>query len=255
MIQDRLYLHAFMASILIHALVLLLCPGQKPVVPLEPPEWIEIDLLPILELEAPEVVQGKLPGQDTAFSGGSDETTSPGNSPLFSAPPIWLPEKMNKIDVRPSTSSIFLPSNILPEKTGPGLLEPGSMVEDIPLDQIDLKPGLKAPPDMPWQPNKSYDPLDSAVDSEAFVIEGPVAERKVIFRPPLPRPVTLVSGTVSLKFWVHPDGTLGKIVPVVRGDPDLEKVSIEFLEKWRFEAIPKEAGDQWGTLPIRYRMH
>jgi len=87
-------------------------------------------------------------------------------------------------------------------------------------------------------------------------ITGPAAERQVIFQPPLPS-VTVDSETeLELRFWILPNGAVGRIVPVKKADPRLEALAISYLRHWRFTPLPSEVpqDEQWGVIPFKFRI-
>lgn len=84
-------------------------------------------------------------------------------------------------------------------------------------------------------------------------IKGPAARRQVLYRPSPPKVTVERETAVLLKFWVRPDGTVGRIVPLRKGDPRLEAVAIRFLRGWRFNPLSERAEEQWGTVPIVFR--
>ena len=84
-------------------------------------------------------------------------------------------------------------------------------------------------------------------------IAGPAASRQVLYRPPLPKVTVERETAVLLKFWVRPDGTVGRVVPLRKGDPRLEAVAVSFLKGWRFDPLTEKTPEQWGTIPIVFR--
>lgn len=88
-----------------------------------------------------------------------------------------------------------------------------------------------------------------------FRIMGPAGKRKVISRPPEPPVVELESETeIVLKFWVLPNGEVGRAIPIKKGDPGLEAKAIGYMKKWRFDPLPRyeDQVEQEGTIPIRF---
>jgi TonB family protein len=86
----------------------------------------------------------------------------------------------------------------------------------------------------------------------AFQIRGPVSKRRqVVYKPSLPKTAG-AEGEIELKFWVLPDGTVGRIVPIKRGNPLLEGEAIRYLKKWRFNPLNKAEGEEWGIIPIKF---
>lgn len=85
-------------------------------------------------------------------------------------------------------------------------------------------------------------------------IQGPVAKREPLSRPPLPDVVVKTDSEITLKFWVRPDGVVSRIVTVRRDDTDLEAAAIRYLSGWRFSPLlPYETQEeQWGTITVRF---
>ena len=44
-------------------------------------------------------------------------------------------------------------------------------------------------------------------------------------------------------------------MPLIRADPELERIAMEYIEKWRFESVSESIGVQTGTIPVRIRLH
>lgn len=84
-------------------------------------------------------------------------------------------------------------------------------------------------------------------------ITGPAAMRQVLYRPSSPRVEVERDTTVLLKFWVRPDGTVGRVIPEKKGDPRLDAVAVRFLKAWRFNPLAEDSGEQWGTISIVFR--
>jgi len=61
---------------------------------------------------------------------------------------------------------------------------------------------------------------------------------------------------IRLKFSILPDGTVGKVFPLIKADPRLEAVSIASLRQWRFEPLPKNMKqiDQKAIIVFPYRL-
>jgi len=255
MLSDRVLNFSYAISLVIHAVVLVIFPGQEILKPVVNPEWIEVDIFSIPEVdvssrELPNVADGSSKSDAESFS----EEPALGDSSTYAAPPVWLPERLETFDAEPLSETLLLPGSMLPEVAGTGFGLPGTLSFEESSEPGDTVHNLGSPPDFAWQPRKTLIKDSQDDDPGTFVIQGPVARRTVIHRPAPPQAVTNLSGTVRLKFWVHPDGTVGKIVPVVRADPELEKIAIEYLEKWRFATVSPGTGDQWGTIPIRFKL-
>lgn len=214
-------------------------------------EWLEVDLLSPPEVEIAEDPALVSPGADS-LSGGEEN----GDSVLFPSPPIWVPDRMNPIESNPVNMKLMIPSDQVPEVAGPGMTSFGELLA-TPSQSNHGDPSesaIGAPPQMPWQPSQAAIPTPETENESRWQITGEVARRTVIYQPPPPRPETSIVGTVHLKFWVLPDGTIDKIVPIVRSDPEVERVAREYLQKWRFETVDNSMGRQSGTIPIRFKI-
>ncbi len=89
---------------------------------------------------------------------------------------------------------------------------------------------------------------------ESIRIEGPASARTVSYRPARLPSVTLDRDvTIRLKFWVLPDGSVGDVVPLQRGDVRLEQAAIQYVKSWRFTPV---SGSEtvWGIIPVKYRL-
>lgn len=254
LLEDRLFVYAFFLSLAFHGLLLSILPGFKLIEKIEFSEWLDVDLLVL-----PEFQTAVFPEAVSAESVESDaKTEHTGDSLVFPSPPLWLPERMNPIVSDAIPMRLTIPSDRLPDIAGMGFDTSTGMGIDLePIDAAiqTLKPSGDSPPEIPWKPAQSTLSVDTDIENIDMQISGEVANRKVIFRPPVPRPVIPVSGVINLKFWVEPDGTIGKIVPITRTDPELERIAMEYIEKWRFETVSDNIGVQTGTIPIRIRLH
>ena len=87
-------------------------------------------------------------------------------------------------------------------------------------------------------------------------IRGDLVSRKILERSNLPQAKLKVEAEIELTLWVLPDGTVDRVVPSVKGDPDLERIAIQYLKQWRFAPLPKDQPqvEQSGTIPIKFRL-
>ena len=108
-----------------------------------------------------------------------------------------------------------------------------------------LGPKEKASPEKPLEENL------------ALGIRGPAVTRKILERPPPPPIKVRAEAEIELTFWVIPDGRVDRAIPSVKGDAELERAAILYIKQWRFAPLPKDQpqGEQWGTLPIKFKIH
>lgn len=84
-------------------------------------------------------------------------------------------------------------------------------------------------------------------------IRGPAARRKISYIPPSLQSKPVEDGDTLLKFWVLPDGTVGKVVPLITEDTRVYTVVINHVKKYRFEPLPKDSPqvEIWGVIPVK----
>jgi hypothetical protein len=90
----------------------------------------------------------------------------------------------------------------------------------------------------------------------ASSIRGPAAERQVLFQPPPPNVTVESESEIELRFWILPNGAVGRVVPVKKADPRLEALAINYMRHWRFTPLPSDApqDEQWGIIPFKFRI-
>ncbi len=71
---------------------------------------------------------------------------------------------------------------------------------------------------------------------------------------PLPSNSTNEEATITVRFEVNPDGTLGTVIPTRRMNPELEREVMRTLRSWRFSRLPSGVPQepQWGTITFRF---
>lgn len=91
--------------------------------------------------------------------------------------------------------------------------------------------------------------------ASASAVEGPAAHRKVLYKPrQFPEIQLDTEVNIRLKFWVLPDGSVGEVLPLQRGDIRLERAAIEYLRSWRFTPVAPNQPRVWGIIPITYKL-
>jgi len=71
---------------------------------------------------------------------------------------------------------------------------------------------------------------------------------------PLPRNNANTEAVITVRFQVKPDGTVGRIIPLRKMNPELEKEVMRTLRTWRFSRLPSGVPQQaqWGTITFRF---
>lgn len=135
----------------------------------------------------------------------------------------------------------------------PRLPEPGRMLAERqelpPLPAVERQASREAMAPRPAA-------IASPAPNPAVQIKGPAAERRVIFQPPPPSPTIESETEIELRFWLLPNGTVGRVVPLKKADPRLEALAINYLRNWRFNPLPPDVApdEQWGIIPFKFRI-
>lgn len=99
---------------------------------------------------------------------------------------------------------------------------------------------------------------DASEKTQPYIIEGEAAERRILHQeiPQYP-PGLQKEALVKIRFTVLPDGRMGAMLPVQKGDPTLEEVTIKALRQWRFNPLPASVAqkDVQGIITFRYELH
>jgi len=87
-------------------------------------------------------------------------------------------------------------------------------------------------------------------------IKGPLVTRKILEKPQPPQVKVRVEAEIELTFWVLPNGMVERVLPSIKGDADLERIATQYLKQWRFTPLPKDQPqvEQWGTIPIKFKL-
>lgn len=88
-------------------------------------------------------------------------------------------------------------------------------------------------------------------------IRGPAGMRRIVFRPPPPKGrFSGASGDITLRFWVLSDGTVGRVIPVRKGNAQLEGIAVNHMKRWRFSPLPPGVPEreEWGLIVFRFRL-
>lgn len=61
---------------------------------------------------------------------------------------------------------------------------------------------------------------------------------------------------VKLRFTILPDGTVGRIIPLIKADGRLESAAINSLRQWRFEPLSSNQKqlEQTAVITFPYRL-
>lgn len=247
-------------SLAAHLFIILLLPGL-PMPAADRMNYIEIEFIqrkPVLPLRRVEKKQAKKSGAELKPLFKRAELLSSKRT-LQSFIEAELPPLLSKEKEEVEVKEMPLLGQ---EKIVEGFLNrTEDMEKRIPL-QNDLPKEVKKRPAEMFREKEAYkkELLLKEIEKEAeakkskavYDIRGPVStKRTVVFKPPPPRS-TKAEGEIELKFWVLADGTIGRIIPLKRGDPLLEEEAIRYLKQWRFNPLIDSKEEEWGIIPIRF---
>jgi TonB family protein len=71
---------------------------------------------------------------------------------------------------------------------------------------------------------------------------------------PLPENSTNIEAVITVRFEVNPDGSLGRVFPLKKMNPELEREVMRTLRSWRFSRLPSGVPQepQWGNITFRF---
>ncbi|MBD3291257.1 TonB family protein [candidate division KSB1 bacterium] len=130
------------------------------------------------------------------------------------------------------------------EKTLPELKSAEAVSEkevaDITMDQK-IVPDIRAIP-------------GTAGDSP-YQIEGKAAKRTILTRviPQYPENVQQ-EAVIKIRFSVLPNGLVGEMIPVLKSNDMLERITLDAFKQWRFNPLPPDVEQipEYGTITFKY---
>ena len=119
----------------------------------------------------------------------------------------------------------------------------------------------KMPPLIKVPDPEKFIPAFGKSEGRSFQISGPISSRQVIRKiyPEYPHParVSGISGEVTVKFWVLPDGIIEKMMlEKTSGSEILDKAAQDAIKKWLFAPLgpAEEKINQWGLLKVQFEL-
>ena len=91
------------------------------------------------------------------------------------------------------------------------------------------------------------------VEAKTLDITGPAADRKLNYIPPPLQSKPSVDDGSLFKFWVLPDGTVSKVIPMDKGDTHALLACVDHIKKYRFNPLPHTVPqvEMWGVIPVQ----
>ncbi len=122
-------------------------------------------------------------------------------------------------------------------------------------DKLIASAGRKLTPEDKIMPASSAGKINAGGENMPYQIEGKVAERAVVHKVIPEYPENLQKqAVVKIGFSVLPNGQVGEMIPVIRSDPQLEKLTLDALRQWRFNPLSESEPQniQRGVITFRY---
>jgi TonB family protein len=152
-------------------------------------------------------------------------------------------------------------SNPMELNRGTPARAPMSLERGAPVGSTRLDPATVA---MPARAAAAETPASASTASRNLAgarLSGPVADRpiKTHMTPLYPEWAKRdgVEGSVTLRFYVRPDGSIKENVLVEKtaGFEDFDQSALVALLQWKFQALPAgRSGEQWGTITFHFRL-
>ncbi|MBN1561730.1 TonB family protein [candidate division KSB1 bacterium] len=99
--------------------------------------------------------------------------------------------------------------------------------------------------------------IGAGTTDQPYTLEGDASRRTILSQilPEYP-PGLQREAVVRIRFWVLPDGRIGAMIPVRKGDPTLEEITMKAMRQWRFNALPagEEQKNVEGIITFVYKL-
>ncbi|MDZ7263214.1 MAG: energy transducer TonB [candidate division KSB1 bacterium] len=248
--RDKNVRQAVMISLAFHALAMVIMAFLRVYLPFQMAELTEITFVSgQVKLSAPPplpAAQMPIPEERKA---PTEVVTLPPRKMLEKEPPQLnvpeptkkLPQEQLKPIARPETDRPMVDSKTAAEtKTATGEKVVSPPVSGTAADQ-------KLLPD--------YSELSSGSGTTPFQIEGQAARRVVLVKviPEYPEGLQK-QATIKIRFTVLPDGQVGEMIPMIRADATLERLTLDALRQWQFSPLAPEEPQvvEQGIITFRY---
>lgn len=180
------------------------------------------------------------------------------------AQPVNLPKRRMLEDTEPELTS-KRPGKLTPYDTAPTRQSRNYDQRRTPSDQTPPTSTGKRIVTTPGQvgSNDETAPVQPAQTEKTgnanrlFTIEGDAADRTILNQTIPQYPSGLQKeAVVKIRFTVLPDGRIGQMIPLQKGEPRLEEITLEALRQWRFNPLPAGAEQEpvQGIITFRYEL-
>ncbi len=170
--------------------------------------------------------------------------------------PVNLPDEIEQVVdeeiVETPETDIINPNNVevtdnIIQEVSPPRTQQAEQVQDGVAESGDLR-GARGSPNV--DQGTGFDPDRSAPYTLQW--EGELNRNPMV--QPLPSNRTNEEAVITIRFEVHPDGSLGRVIPLRKMNPELEREVMRTLRSWRFSRLPSGVPQepQWGTITFRF---
>ncbi len=119
---------------------------------------------------------------------------------------------------------------------------------------------LSAIAEVPAAPPQRLPEAQEVKKKKSVEIEGPLSNRRIVAHsvpafPDWARDLGLVEAEVQIRFYVGPDGAVlpdNMRVERTSGYGRLDRLAVEHLKLWRFQAVADGRGNEWGLITFRF---
>lgn len=271
-------LYSLLLSLTLHVALLLFGPSVNPPVVKEDTDTpVDVDLVhrevplpdalrpvPIPPIKAPKPLDlSRL--LDRPLSAAAEPGPSLKADPAFrgtekspKSRPLPGPPRLNLPQVEPAPGPLASPAPVPPALDAGVLAVPPEKPGDLP--PLRGRADVRTRSDEGKELTQELARLSPSVpqpEVQPPAIRGPASHRRIIFRPAPPQVEALEkSEDILLRFWVLPDGTVGRVLPVRKGSARLEGIATNHLKRWRFSPLPPDVPqrEEWGELAFRFRV-
>lgn len=238
-----------LTSLAVHALVLLLLAFKQVQLMQAPP-------LGFIEVELGSWAEGRPIAQSEQLR--PNEATS---EPLLETPPkesAALPEEARPVELPQSPPVEDNEQINEPEKT-----RVAPKPQNNPAEVKKPEPDEAARPIRPQGGGQTEGTIGAATGSKGegqedqrsapYLIEG--LDRTLV-QAPLPVYAEKVNAIIRVRIVVDPQGRVVQAIPLIKGNPTLERAVLEALQRWRFNPLPPgvPSENQTGVITFRFRL-
>lgn len=269
--EDR---QAILFSVTLHAILLLLAWF----VALEPQTRFQTSML---EVTYGELEQGSPLPPNEPLEEETDETPELEEEVIPESPEPPDAQEPESPEPEPAESEVEEAESVEPNPTTepepePDMEQESEIVDSRPQTQPDPITEPSPEPDVePTQPQYTVEqseaepqaPIEDAAASDAEEGDAADDELQSLYElkwegelgrdpriQPLPINRTNTDATITIRFEVNPDGSIGRTLPIQRMNPELEREVMRTLRNWRFNPLPSRVPQeaQWGTITFRF---